>query len=173
MIEGRRLLDHLRGICTPQIGRTMIDFLETVTYRQGRFYRRGQVITGPPRTGNAARYRRDAVAAGRTERSARAVNRRVWTNAPRRVSSTCCPTCCPEPVAFRREASRRPVPAGDQERLPEGARNRERGGSCASVDISDCHLPLNGPNSTCDGEDEWRGGLPWAAITLEPTSVAS
>ena len=34
--------------CTPQIGRTLTDFLETVTYRQGRFYRQGRVITGPP-----------------------------------------------------------------------------------------------------------------------------
>src|SRR5947209_17818655 len=33
---------------TAQIGRTLIDFIETVTYRQGRFYQRGQVITGPP-----------------------------------------------------------------------------------------------------------------------------
>jgi hypothetical protein len=33
---------------TAQIGRTSIDFVETITYRQGRFYRRGQVITGPP-----------------------------------------------------------------------------------------------------------------------------
>jgi len=33
---------------TPQISRTLIDFIETVTYRQGIFYRRGQVIAGPP-----------------------------------------------------------------------------------------------------------------------------
>ena len=33
---------------TAQIGRTLIDFIETVTYRQGRFYQRGHVITGPP-----------------------------------------------------------------------------------------------------------------------------
>jgi hypothetical protein len=33
---------------TPQISRTLVDFVETVTYRQGVFYRRGQVITGPP-----------------------------------------------------------------------------------------------------------------------------
>jgi|GEM_PF-1629985 hypothetical protein len=32
---------------TPQIGRTLVDFIETVTYRQGRFYRTGRVITGP------------------------------------------------------------------------------------------------------------------------------
>ena len=33
---------------TAQIGRTLIDFIETITYRQGRFYRRGHVVTGPP-----------------------------------------------------------------------------------------------------------------------------
>jgi hypothetical protein len=33
---------------TPQISRVLVDFVETVTYRQGVFYRRGQVITGPP-----------------------------------------------------------------------------------------------------------------------------
>ena len=33
---------------TAQISRFLIDFQETVTYRQGRFYRSGRVITGPP-----------------------------------------------------------------------------------------------------------------------------
>jgi len=33
---------------TAQIGRIFLDFIETVTYRQGRFYRQGRVVTGPP-----------------------------------------------------------------------------------------------------------------------------
>ena len=33
---------------TAQIARVAIDFIETVTYRQGKFYRSGRVVTGPP-----------------------------------------------------------------------------------------------------------------------------
>ena len=33
---------------TAQISRVLVDFQELVTYRQGRFYRSGRVITGPP-----------------------------------------------------------------------------------------------------------------------------
>jgi hypothetical protein len=33
---------------TAQISRVLVDFIETITYRQGRLFRSGRVVTGPP-----------------------------------------------------------------------------------------------------------------------------
>ncbi len=33
---------------TAQISRVFVDFVEVVTYRQGRFFRSSRVVTGPP-----------------------------------------------------------------------------------------------------------------------------
>ena len=33
---------------TAQISRSLVDFIQLVTYRQGRFFRSARVVTGPP-----------------------------------------------------------------------------------------------------------------------------
>ena len=41
-------LTVLHWNATVQISRTLMDFIETVTYRMGHFYSSSRVVTGPP-----------------------------------------------------------------------------------------------------------------------------
>lgn len=47
-MAGQASLPPFRWHATAQISRVFIDFIETVTYRQGRFFRSSHVVTRPP-----------------------------------------------------------------------------------------------------------------------------